>query len=268
MSEEIDQLSFASILAGVKKMRQDYEVNAPAPAPPAPAPPAPAPPQENTPTPQVGLEKRPIIEPNVTNNTNNFTSARQIHANIENNGAPVTAARPRPTTGSPQPTTNPRTNRRTTNASVHSYTQVQVAQLQKGNPLLESPQMKLTPWAYNGQILLDYYINATVRVVGGGGYRLATGSIAQVAGYMHKTRLDHGRGVVFRGSRQLCCCVETERNGPHEGRVEYPGREENRLQLQYRQHVDHGAGRQQNRRGELACKLQVIQKHCSPADAG
>ena len=160
MSEEIDQLSFASILAGVKKMRQDYEVNAPAPAPPAPAPP-----QENTPTPQVGLEKRPIIEPNVTNNTNNFTSARQIHANIENNGAPVTAARPRPTTGSPQPTTNPRTNRRTTNASVHSYTQVQVAQLQKGNPLLESPQMKLTPWAYNGQILLDYYINATVQVL-------------------------------------------------------------------------------------------------------
>lgn len=145
MSENIDQSSFASILAGVQKMRQDYEVNVPEPSivsTPAPEPTATAPEK-------VARNELPELR-----NTPIQVSAHERNSH-PNGSAP----------NEPQVPTNTRTNRRNINPNVHSYSQVQVANSQKGNPLLESPQMKLTPWTYNGQILLDYYINATAQVL-------------------------------------------------------------------------------------------------------
>lgn len=134
MSDEIDQTSFASILAGVKRMRQDYEIHVPGPAPvPDSAPARPAkPPSESAP-------------------------ANPVQSVLQNQHSRQNSPHPQ------QPQNRPA--RRSPAASVHSYTAVQVAQSQKGNPLLESPQMKMTSWTYNGQILSDYYINATVQVL-------------------------------------------------------------------------------------------------------
>ncbi|KAJ9106454.1 hypothetical protein QFC19_003184 [Naganishia cerealis] len=46
-----------------------------------------------------------------------------------------------------------------------SYSAVQVSNSQKGNPLLNNSLMKTTPWSFNGSILSDYYINASVQIL-------------------------------------------------------------------------------------------------------
>lgn len=162
MSDDINQASFASILAGVRKMREAYEPevpetattadrNVPDSANNAPVP-ASAPPRadnavqarETTTTPNVPKPVNPLRRGNLSTHDGTPTGM----SSASNSGA----------RSAPRERRGPRGN-------VHSYTAIQVAHSQKGNPLLECPLMKLTPWAYNAQILLDYYINATVQVL-------------------------------------------------------------------------------------------------------
>lgn len=142
--DEVDQLSFASILAGVQRLRDDYEVVPKARPKPATAP---APPQKAQDSPQTA-EKAP-------------TGTTQGPESLAGPSQPANLIQPsklnRPHSALPVPARR--------GAPVHSYASVQVAPAQKGNPLLESPQMKLVPWTYNSQILLDYYINATAQVL-------------------------------------------------------------------------------------------------------
>lgn len=49
--------------------------------------------------------------------------------------------------------------------AVQMYSQIQVSPSQKGNPLLQSPLMKLKPISYNKEILSDYYINPTLQIL-------------------------------------------------------------------------------------------------------
>lgn len=160
MSEEIDQSSFASILAGVQKIRDQYEL---LPRPKRPFP-------RTGQSPEVTKEGPRSVTSN-TANTDSTTGTSTDHHKTEINdtvsassgsspaAAATIASRSVPVSGSAK------SKRSRPTHNVHSYTQVQVAQSQKGNPLLESPSMKMTPWSFNGLVLLDYYINATIQVL-------------------------------------------------------------------------------------------------------
>lgn len=131
----MDQSSFDSILAGVRQMREAYE---------------------------------PVIVEREARNKNESKESPKDSADSTKDSrkdspsdSPRDSPGPRPEPKDPKPANASRRQR----TNVHSYTAVQVANSQKGNPLLESPSMRLTPWAYNAQILLDYYINATVQVL-------------------------------------------------------------------------------------------------------
>lgn len=169
MSDNIDQASFASILAGVRKMRQAYEPNE-----------------------ETNIEQAPAVEQSQVRQTSSDSSSAPAlptsHSAAATSSTPGDAARegssvspgPAVTRTSPANILSPHTAapvptqirqrpqdraRRGDRGNVHSYTSVQVAHSQKANPLLESPAMKAMPWSFNGQILLDYYINATVQVL-------------------------------------------------------------------------------------------------------
>lgn len=157
--EDIDQSSFASILAGVQKMRDQYEPTVPTRA--------------KRPLPSNGTAKEA--------NSGNFkraeqearptqpTPSEQVAQSLAAQSLEVRDTNTNGFKNLPSPSgaaaNRPRQKRSRTTHNVHSYTSVQVAQSQKGNPLLESPLMKITPWSFNGQVLLDYYINATIQVL-------------------------------------------------------------------------------------------------------
>lgn len=170
MADDIDALSFASILAGVKKMkdaynveigagetssdkRSDAEVQNPdisAPIATDEHPRAHQVPQPSTadeiPQPQAPVAQNVAVNPKERSHLSTTTAQITLRA----------------------PLHPPAVSRSTANRlpnNVQTYTQVQVANSQKGNPLLESPAMKLTPWVYSLQILSDYYINATLQVL-------------------------------------------------------------------------------------------------------
>lgn len=150
MPDEIDQSSFASILEGVRKMRESYE------ALPAQT--------GNLETAQKATVEQPPPQPAPT------SQIQQQNEPARSSGSLQPARNDLDSAAQIQPPKNRhRSNRpigsRRIRDNVQTYTAVQVANSQKGNPLLESPSMKLTPWAYNSQILLDYYINATLQVL-------------------------------------------------------------------------------------------------------
>lgn len=146
MSEkDIDQSSFASILAGVQKMRDQYNPLVPDSRPRRPLPNNIAPRAQLVATSVPPTSSQATTESPIVNRVD--TASSTVALKIDPN------------------TSRPKQKRSRPNASVHSYSSVQVAQSQKGNPLLESPLMKMTPWSFNGQILLDYYINATNQVL-------------------------------------------------------------------------------------------------------
>lgn len=152
MSEEIDQSSFASILAGVQKMRDAYEPQ-PSKRPKLPLP------QTKREAPQ---KEPPSVSTNISSNKDNATESAVTNTESPGRGSGSSNH----TTGNIQPAISaPKSKRTRFGNDVHSYSSVQVAQSQKGNPLLESPSMKMTSWSYNGQVLLDYYINATIQVL-------------------------------------------------------------------------------------------------------
>lgn len=172
--EEIDQSSFASILAGVQKMRDQYEPTVPSRS----KRPLPSINEDRASSNPVRVEKEaqsaPIqrehleqIVPLLSKPVEVQPSNELHNITVKNLPSPI----PGPSSGnggsggSGSSTNRPRQKRSRTSQNVHSYTSIQVAQSQKGNPLLESPLMKITPWSYNGQVLLDYYINATIQVL-------------------------------------------------------------------------------------------------------
>lgn len=157
MPDDIDQSSFASILEGVRKMRESYD---------APNQPTATNSSKSRVSEQL-VSDRPSEQPQVTREV----QSQQEEGSTAQSRTESSSSEGRNTlntTGQIQKNRH-RTNRpvgsRRIRDNVQTYTAVQVANSQKGNPLLESPSMKLTSWAYNSQILLDYYINATLQVL-------------------------------------------------------------------------------------------------------
>lgn len=150
----VDTSSFASILAGVQQMRQSFEPVVPQ-KPPAQS----EPPRQNVQEWQKTAENSAQPTRSTQENTTQTPNTQNIRPINENRRVLSTH------TGNVQSNTNRPQNTRRSRLGVQIYTSVQVANSQKGNPLLESPLMKLTPWTYLGQILLDYYINATLQIL-------------------------------------------------------------------------------------------------------
>lgn len=147
MSENIDQSSFASILEGVRKMRESYDTS------PSASKEVEQPQQSKIPAASPVPREQSTAKDAAVSSRNSLDTTAQIQPPGQAQ-PPKNRHRPNRPVGS-----------RRVRESVQTYTSVQVAHSQKGNPLLESPLMKLTPWTYNGQILLDYYINATLQVI-------------------------------------------------------------------------------------------------------
>lgn len=150
-ANDIDASSFASILAGVQKMREDAgsipsqdptlaevnndtqpnasSLNAIQPLAPVPAPP----PQTHT---------------NVTNEkyqkaTLNESTAKPIPPKRNNNSV------------------KPSTKRTQTSGP----SDILVSRSQEGNPLLSTPIMQATPWSFDKSLLSDYYINPKFQII-------------------------------------------------------------------------------------------------------
>lgn len=86
------------------------------------------------------------------------------------NRVTLPAQTPPTTRGAPPTNSNSTRNTHSTHSllrlvPLQTYTSIQVANSQKGNPLLSSPLMKTTPWSYNASILSDYYINPTLQIL-------------------------------------------------------------------------------------------------------
>lgn len=156
--EEIDQSSFASILAGVQKIRDQYEPSIPSNGPKRPHSPTSRPTEARITSPKP-IEPVPSSS-TVKNPAENVKKSREL--SLPPNLPPKSSTNS-PVSGLREGLPNQKRSR--SNQNVHSYSSVQVAQSQKGNPLLECPSMKMTPWTFSGQILLDYYINATNQVL-------------------------------------------------------------------------------------------------------
>lgn len=145
----MEQSSFASILEGVKRMREEYgegeglSVEAPNARRY----------EQNQQSRQNQQNQRQ--EENHQNEQNHQSqqnqqkeqnqNQNQNQQNQQNQAQPRVAHRRRP---APQ-----------------SYSAVQVSNSQNGNPLLNNSLMKTTPWSFNGSILSDYYINASVQIL-------------------------------------------------------------------------------------------------------
>lgn len=177
-NEKIDQSSFASILAGVQKMREAYEpvvgLNLEAPNAEAPKPASgPEPLNETSISKSTSAEKSSATQKTDTHTQREIRGDVSIHSGDFSTRSASSRPKqtdPRPTESRPtesrQREARPRNDaRRHPGPSIQTYTSVQVANSQKGNPLLESPLMKATPWSYNSSILSDYYINATLQIL-------------------------------------------------------------------------------------------------------
>lgn len=157
--DPVDSTSFRSILSGVKRMREQFNVD------------------ENESISEIQTEVQPLAV-DITNDEvgktkqstsekehyirDNIQSSNSNEAQRNNNGLSTTKA---------SATNNPPHTTRTTNkinirgSNVQTYSSVQVSQSQKGNPLLTNSLMKSIPWSYNGSILSDYYINPTLQIL-------------------------------------------------------------------------------------------------------
>lgn len=158
--DPIDSTSFRSILSGVKRMRDQYNVD------------------ENESIPQIRTE----VQPQAVDITNDETGKTKqsisegnhsIRSNIQisnsnevqrnNNGLNTTTKTN--ASSNPPNTTRSNTKINARGSNVQTYSSVQVSQSQKGNPLLTNSLMKSIPWSYNGSILSDYYINPTLQIL-------------------------------------------------------------------------------------------------------
>lgn len=131
--------SFQDIVAGVKRMREQYET-----------PPASTghPPPLGPPAPLAAPTAPPAVPPAPAASSRPITTF-----------PPHVPTPPIPRSRSPAPA------HRGTPPPVQSHSAIQVSNTQKGNPLLTESQMKTTPWSYNGSILSDYYINPRLQIL-------------------------------------------------------------------------------------------------------
>ena len=157
--DQIDSTSFRSILSGVKRMREQYNVD------------------ENENENEIRTEVHPQAV-DITNDENGKTNQSTNEENIslknniqstninqvQGNNNVLNTTRNNPTNNQPNTSrSNNKINARGSN--VQTYASVQVSQSQKGNPLLANSLMKSIPWSYNGSILSDYYINPTLQIL-------------------------------------------------------------------------------------------------------
>lgn len=170
MADNIDALSFASILAGVKKMKDAYNVDTGASEAGSSDKSGNGEQQNSDISAAIVSDQHPRAQ---LHQPSTVQRVPQPQAPVARNVAVNPKERSHLSTSTAQitlraPLQPPAASRATANRlpnNVQTYTQVQVANSQKGNPLLESPAMKLTPWVYSLQILSDYYINATLQIL-------------------------------------------------------------------------------------------------------
>lgn len=158
-NDSVDSTSFRSILNGVKRMREQYNVD------------------DHEDVSEIRTELQPQRETqpantinDVTDKTNKVPSADEpVKANVQssNHEAQRNNERLDSSTSINNPSNTARSNNRinTRGSNVQTYSSVQVSQSQKGNPLLTNSLMKSIPWSYNGLILSDYYINPTLQIL-------------------------------------------------------------------------------------------------------
>mmetsp|Transcript_6503 Transcript_6503/g.8148 ORF Transcript_6503/g.8148 Transcript_6503/m.8148 type:complete len:345 (+) Transcript_6503:31-1065(+) len=159
--ESVDSTSFRSILNGVKRMREQYNVDN---HEDISAIRMEVQPQQDTQSVNAISDRsdqpNKVPSENESVKTSLPSSNHEVHRNNErlNSIKSNSISNPSNTTKS-----NNRINARASN--VQTYSSVQVSQSQKGNPLLTNSLMKSIPWSYNGSILSDYYINPTLQIL-------------------------------------------------------------------------------------------------------
>ena len=154
-ANDIDASSFASILAGVKRMREEYGgddetaetqpsrtiIESRQPQPPQPV--------------------FPLIQSQPATSTISSTRTTLMETTAE----PI---RPRqsPTPPAARATTEPvRSATGPTQSRSLAPSEILVNKSQTGNPLLKDSMMKLTPHKFDSSILSDYYISATFQIL-------------------------------------------------------------------------------------------------------
>jgi DNA excision repair protein ERCC-1 len=171
-----DLTSFASILAGVQRMRDQYKAVTPN--------------NENTP-------KTNNNQQNASPKTSQSTQKNQLKPPVTarplqddlNSGQtisgpsfpstsrpppitsrpPPSTSRPSPITSRPPPSTSPQpapsVRSSTATTRILAPQDILVSKSQTGNPLLKESMMKLVPWKFDSTILSDYYINSTFQII-------------------------------------------------------------------------------------------------------
>ncbi|KAK6460909.1 restriction endonuclease type II-like protein [Scheffersomyces coipomensis] len=164
--DQVDSTSFASILAGVQRMREQFGVVADDHEQES------IPQREHT----SAISKPPITTTSTTASTSTTTISRP--STIESNIPPTTTVRstlstitgnPIPAnTDSPSPSSTPgpstvRSSRTVQN--IAKTAKVLVHPSQKGNPLLSESLLKSIGYEFNKDVLCDYFINSTFQIL-------------------------------------------------------------------------------------------------------
>lgn len=164
MGEESAQgQSFADILAGVKRMREQYE---------------PASQKSNTDdTTKLATSATQMVETTTDNNATSAKQPPQASAPTPNQPAPSTklrtrklpsqyepGSRPNVEESAPKPTPSVVPSKRA-RTDISGPSEILVYTKQKGNPMFKDLMMKSTPWTYDGEILCDYFISRTFQIL-------------------------------------------------------------------------------------------------------
>lgn len=160
--EGTDGASFASILANVQRMREQYD------SPPTGVQPS-----------KVMDESPPLIEarsstpltPSIEKRSDDSDishrkRARQEHlttesAQITTDGARVTDSTPKPPLNAAPPSNLAQRKP----IAPYSLADILVHKSQQGNPLFEDSAMKTTPWKFDSKVLCDYYVSPKVQIL-------------------------------------------------------------------------------------------------------
>lgn len=157
--QSIDSTSFRSILNGVKRMREQYNVG-----------------ESNNQT-EVNRQTHQIPQQTAhivthTPTEDKTTEGRPGNIGTIERSSAAEFVRERSQTPKQNESRTDSTNNNDGNNrirkrgnDVQTYSSVQVSQSQKGNPLLSNSLMKSIPWSYNGSILSDYYVNPTLQIL-------------------------------------------------------------------------------------------------------
>ena len=162
--DNIDSSSFASILAGVKRMRDEYGGNS-----------------ENDVTIQRKSSPQQASSPTASSSTNpttaDITTARKVletqRATLEKPTAkPVSPAAQQPKLSTAPPSRSTSSNNQVRSVRIQQQqprsgglSDILVHKSQEKNPLLSESMMKTTPRVFDASILSDYYISPTFQIL-------------------------------------------------------------------------------------------------------